>query len=142
MSAQVCVQAHQVDNKSSERPRPHLSVSSHSESRPLTIKLQIVFTFKKWHHSPADPCSRVMAPLAKKKRSRSYMASFEILSTAKGNSCSCTVLTKLAYCSNYFSPHADILLQLLTLHHWQTQNPGPGWRLKPRSRFLSFNLLT
>lgn len=46
------------------------------------------------------------------------------------------MLTKLAYCSNYFSPHAGILLQLLTLHHWQTQKQArdAGWSLTLVSR--------
>lgn len=57
----VWVQAPQVDNKSSELSCPHLSVSSHSESQPLTIKLEILFTFQKnkGPHSPANPCEAV-----------------------------------------------------------------------------------
>lgn len=54
VSAQVCVRAPQVDNKSSVWFFPHISVS--------------YIYFPKWHQSPANPCKVVMTPLLKKKK--------------------------------------------------------------------------
>lgn len=109
-------QAPQADNKSSVGSCPHLSVCSHTVSKPLTIY------FSKWHH---DLANHLYLYLMKLKCFNS-----------NGNCCSWTVLTKEAYCSNYFTPRAGILLQLLTLHHRQTQKLAQdhGWSLTLVSR--------
>lgn len=94
----------------------HSSVNTHASSRGPWSTVKLLQTQVR---SP----SASLQPVPASYGSRSRVTSFEILSVAKGNSCSCTALAKLAYCSNYISPRAGILL---TLHCWQTPNQNCG----------------